>query len=128
ATERGLCFVELGAADRELLAALEAEFPRATIEKGSSKELEPFVQAALAVANATTMRADVPVDILGTAFQWRVWRALTRIPRGHTLSYSDVAVAIGQPRAVRAVARACATNPISLVVPCHRVVGKDGAV
>jgi AraC family transcriptional regulator of adaptative response/methylated-DNA-[protein]-cysteine methyltransferase len=71
---------------------------------------------------------DVPLDIRGTAFQWRVWRALTGIPRGETRSYSEVAAAIGRPSAVRAVARACATNPISLVVPCHRVVGKDGAV
>ena len=67
------------------------------------------------------------MDIQGTAFQWRVWRALTRIPRGETRSYSDVARAIGRPSAVRAVARACATNPVALVVPCHRVVAKTGA-
>jgi len=67
----------------------------------------------------------IPVDIRGTAFQWRVWRALTDIPRGDTRTYSDVAASIGAPSSARAVARACATNPISLVVPCHRVVGID---
>jgi AraC family transcriptional regulator of adaptative response/methylated-DNA-[protein]-cysteine methyltransferase len=128
ATERGLCFVELGSSDRELMSALEAEFPSATVESRPSKDLGPFVQAALAVARATQVPKDVPLDIRGTAFQWRVWRALTGIPRGETRSYSEVAAAIGRPSAVRAVARACATNPISLVVPCHRVVGKDGAV
>jgi len=68
------------------------------------------------------------LDIRGTAFQWRVWRALQAIPAGETRSYSAVAESIGQPSAVRAVARACATNPVCLVVPCHRVVGKDGAL
>jgi AraC family transcriptional regulator of adaptative response/methylated-DNA-[protein]-cysteine methyltransferase len=128
ATDRGLCFVELGSSDRELAAALRAEFPSATIEERPSKALGPFVEAARAIAKATNVPEDVPVDIRGTAFQWRVWRALTGIPRGETRSYSEVAAAIGRPSAVRAVARACATNPISLVVPCHRVVGKDGAV
>jgi AraC family transcriptional regulator of adaptative response/methylated-DNA-[protein]-cysteine methyltransferase len=70
----------------------------------------------------------VPLDIRGTAFQWRVWRALTRIPAGETRAYSRVAASIGRPEATRAVARACATNPISLVVPCHRVIGRDGSV
>jgi AraC family transcriptional regulator of adaptative response/methylated-DNA-[protein]-cysteine methyltransferase len=128
ATDRGLCFVELGSSDRELAAALRAEFPSATIEERPSKALGPFVEAARAIAKATNVPEDVPVDIRGTAFQWRVWRALTGIPRGETRSYSEVAAAIGRSSAVRAVARACATNPISLVVPCHRVVGKDGAV
>lgn len=128
ATDRGLCFVELGSSDRELRSAVDAEFPNATIDDRPSEALGPFVAAALAVARATTVPADIPVDIRGTAFQWRVWRALTQIPRGETRSYSEVAAAIGRPSAVRAVARACATNPISLVVPCHRVVGKDGSV
>ena len=75
---------------------------------------------------AKDVSPDLPVDIQGTAFQWRVWRALTSIPRGETQTYSDVARAIGSPSSVRAVARACATNPIALVVPCHRVIGTDG--
>ena len=83
--------------------------------------------AAQTIAVAKPMPPSVPVDIHGTAFQWRVWRALTRIPRGETRSYAGVAAAIGQPSAVRAVARACATNPLALVVPCHRVVRTDGA-
>jgi AraC family transcriptional regulator of adaptative response/methylated-DNA-[protein]-cysteine methyltransferase len=68
------------------------------------------------------------VDIRGTAFQWRVWRALTEIPRGQTRTYTEVASAIGAPSSVRAVARACATNPVALVVPCHRVIGADGGL
>ena len=86
------------------------------------------MDAARAVAEAKPLPAALPVDIRGTAFQWRVWRALTRIPRGSTRSYSEVAKTIGAPAAVRAVARACATNPLSLVVPCHRVVGRDGSL
>jgi AraC family transcriptional regulator of adaptative response/methylated-DNA-[protein]-cysteine methyltransferase len=72
--------------------------------------------------------AALPLDVRGTAFQWRVWTALQAIPSGETRTYSDVARDIGQPSAVRAVARACATNPVCLVVPCHRVVGKDGGL
>jgi AraC family transcriptional regulator of adaptative response/methylated-DNA-[protein]-cysteine methyltransferase len=126
ATARGLCFVEVGRADASLRDALRREFPRAEIAEHSSKALAPFALAARAVAEANTVPDTVPLDIRGTAFQWRVWRALTRIPRGETRSYAAVAAAIGQPKAVRAVARACATNPIALVVPCHRVVGSDG--
>jgi AraC family transcriptional regulator of adaptative response/methylated-DNA-[protein]-cysteine methyltransferase len=126
ATDRGLCFVELGSSDRELAAALRAEFPSAAIEERPSKAMGPFVEAARAIAKATNVQTEVPVDIRGTAFQWRVWRALTRIPRGQTRSYSQLAQAIGRPSAVRAVARACATNPLALVVPCHRVVGSKG--
>ena len=127
-TDRGLCFVQVGDDDRDLVAMLRQEFPLAEIDLGPSASLSPLVQAARAVADAKPLPADLPVDIRGTAFQWRVWRALTRIPRGRTLSYSDVAQAIGQPSAVRAVARACATNPLALVVPCHRVVGRDGSL
>jgi AraC family transcriptional regulator of adaptative response/methylated-DNA-[protein]-cysteine methyltransferase len=126
ATDRGLCFVELGPSDRELAAALRAEFPSAAIDERPSTTLGPFVEAARAIAKATDVPKDVPVDIRGTAFQWRVWRALTQIPRGETRTYSDVARAIGKPASVRAVARACATNPIALVVPCHRVLRRDG--
>jgi len=128
ATARGLCAVRAGADDAGLVRALRAEFPLATIDAHPSAELQPYANAALAVARATPVPQDVPVDIRGTAFQWRVWRALTRIPRGETRTYSDVARAIGQPSAVRAVARACATNPIALVVPCHRVVRTDGSL
>ena len=71
---------------------------------------------------------DIPLDLRATAFQWKVWEALRAIPRGATRSYRQVAQAIGRPRAVRAVARACATNPVAVLIPCHRVVRTDGAL
>ena len=125
-TARGLCFVEVGSSDEVLVAALRQEFPHAEIASAPSSALTSLARAAEAVASATDVPPQIPLDIRGTAFQWRVWRALTKIPRGETRSYAAVAEAIGQPAAVRAVARACATNPIALVVPCHRVVGKNG--
>jgi AraC family transcriptional regulator of adaptative response/methylated-DNA-[protein]-cysteine methyltransferase len=126
ATMRGLCFVQVGRADDQLTALLKDEFPLAEIEPRPSPALRTLILAACAVAESKPLPADLPVDIRGTAFQWRVWRALTRIPRGQTRSYSQLAQAIGRPSAVRAVARACATNPLALVVPCHRVVGSKG--
>jgi len=127
ATERGLCFVEVGGADEALRAALRREFPHAEIAATPSRGLRALAEAARAAAEGTPQARVLPLDIRGTAFQWRVWRELTAIPRGQTRSYADVARAIGQPRAVRAVARACATNPIAVVVPCHRVIGADGS-
>lgn len=125
-TTSGLCFVEVGHDVESLVAALRVEFPNAVIADTPSRSLGPMLHAALAVATADDVPGGVPVDIRGTAFQWRVWRALTAIPRGETLTYSELARAIGAPTSVRAVARACATNPIALVVPCHRVIGTDG--
>jgi len=128
ATERGLCFVRIGDGGvTEMRGALETEFPLAEIDLKPSAKLKPMLEAAVAAASAKQIPVEFPIDIRGTAFQWRVWRALTRIPRGETRSYSDIARAIGRPSAVRAVARACATNPVALVVPCHRVVAKTGA-
>jgi len=126
ATSRGLCAVRAGASDQVLVRSLGEEFPEARIAGAPAPELAPLVDAALAIARATDVPADIPVDIRGTAFQWRVWRALTHIPRGETRTYSDVARAIGKPASIRAVARACATNPVALVVPCHRVLRRDG--
>jgi AraC family transcriptional regulator of adaptative response/methylated-DNA-[protein]-cysteine methyltransferase len=128
ATHRGLCFVEIGSSDASLLRVLRDEFPRAEVEAKPADDLDVFVAAAKAIAEARPVPASVPVDIRGTAFQWKVWRALTRIPSGETRAYSDLAAAIGRPAAIRAVGRACATNPISLVVPCHRAVGRNGSV
>jgi len=128
ATARGLCFVQVGQSDRELVTLLKREFPLADVSQSASASLDMLTDAARAVAEARPLPAMLPVDIRGTAFQWRVWRALTRIPRGSTRSYSEVARTIGTPAAIRAVARACATNPLSLVVPCHRVVGRDGSL
>ena len=128
ATARGLCFVQVGPNDRALQSLLREEFPLAEISGAADATLAPLMAAARGVAEAHAPATDLPVDIRGTAFQWRVWRALTKIPRGETRSYAEVASAIGRPSAVRAVARACATNPLSLVVPCHRVVGSNGAL
>jgi AraC family transcriptional regulator of adaptative response/methylated-DNA-[protein]-cysteine methyltransferase len=125
ATERGLCFVQVGE-PAAMQRALADEFPSASIAERPSRSLKTLLAAALAVASAKPLPAELSVDIRGTAFQWRVWRALTRIPRGETRSYSDIARAIGSPSSVRAVARACASNPVALVVPCHRVVRRDG--
>jgi AraC family transcriptional regulator of adaptative response/methylated-DNA-[protein]-cysteine methyltransferase len=128
ATSRGLCFVEVGDTVAGLVEALRAEFPRASIGSRPSSELTTFTDAARGVATADRVPAEVPVDIRGTAFQWKVWSALTRIPRGDTRTYTEVAATIGARSSVRAVARACATNPIALLVPCHRVVGADGSL
>jgi AraC family transcriptional regulator of adaptative response/methylated-DNA-[protein]-cysteine methyltransferase len=126
ATAKGLCFVEVGADRAALLKELRDEFSAATIGASPSTRLQPMLDAVRAVASAGAVPPDLPVDIRGTAFQWRVWRALTQIPRGQTRTYSDLAREIGAASSVRAVARACATNPVALVVPCHRVIGRDG--
>lgn len=128
ATSMGVCFVELGDTEAGLLAALHKEFPRAAIAAAPSPRLAPYAAAARAIAAGEPAPGSIPVDIRGTAFQWKVWRALTGIPGGRTLTYAELAKAIGKPSAVRAVARACATNPVSLVIPCHRVVGSDGTL
>jgi AraC family transcriptional regulator of adaptative response/methylated-DNA-[protein]-cysteine methyltransferase len=128
ATARGLCFVQIGTTDAAMVDELRREFPRATIADRPAARLRPLAEAALAVAHAQPMPAELPLDIQGTAFQWRVWRALTKIPAGETRTYASLAAAIGQPTAVRAVARACATNPLSLVIPCHRVIGTNGSL
>lgn len=124
-TARGVCAVKLGAADASLVEALMAEFPGATVQpRGLPAGWARAIAAAIGGRPAST--PDVPVDVQGTAFQWRVWKALAAIPAGETRTYAEVATAIGRPKAVRAVARACATNPVALVVPCHRVVPSAG--
>ena len=125
ATERGVCHVSLGDDTRAVEAALKREYPNATIERARNGS-HRWSQAVLRLVEGK--RAPVPLDVPGTIFQRRVWKALQRIPYGATRSYADVAKSIGQPRAARAVARACATNPVSLVVPCHRVVRTDGSL
>lgn len=125
-TERGLCAVRFGD-DAELIGELRAEFPRAVIAE-DRQALEPYVQAVIAHLAGERTRLDLPLDVRATAFQQRVWAALREIPYGQTRSYSEVAQMIGQPAAVRAVARACATNPVALAVPCHRVVRTDGGL
>ncbi|HEV2388270.1 MAG TPA: bifunctional DNA-binding transcriptional regulator/O6-methylguanine-DNA methyltransferase Ada [Candidatus Acidoferrales bacterium] len=127
ATERGISAVYLGDSDARLAAELAREFPRASIQR-DRESLERWVGAIVEHLRGRQPLADLPVDVQATAFQRRVWEELRRIPYGATRSYSEIARAIGRPGAVRAVARACATNPASIVIPCHRVVREDGSL
>jgi AraC family transcriptional regulator of adaptative response/methylated-DNA-[protein]-cysteine methyltransferase len=130
ATERGLCWLALGATAAEAETSLREEFPLATVRPDPS--LVRMVEAALTVVSGQTdpfaKLAPPQMDLRGTAFQLRVWQALREIPRGETRTYSQLARELGNPNATRAVARACATNRVSLVVPCHRVVGVNGSL
>jgi len=131
ATERGLCWLSLARTRTEAESSLRAEFPLAELRRDPS--LSRLVNAAVQFVRegsdlpASRSMAD-SLDLRGTVFQLRVWGALRQIPRGQTRSYSQLARELGDPKAVRAVARACATNRVALVVPCHRVVGADGAL
>lgn len=125
ATDHGVCTVAFGDRDEELVEELRGRFPQAEL-KQMDRELEYAVAAVVASLGEHRAARALPLDVRATAFQHRVWRELQAIPRGETRSYSDIAAAIGSPRSVRAVAAACATNPVALVVPCHRVVGKSG--
>jgi AraC family transcriptional regulator, regulatory protein of adaptative response / methylated-DNA-[protein]-cysteine methyltransferase len=128
ATERGVCAVQLGDAEEPLAAALRREYPHATLERAgdSGNGLGAWVAAIVRHLEGSPAALAVPLDLQATAFQLRVWKALQEIPAGATRSYGEVAAALGRPGAARAVARACAGNPVALVVPCHRVVQADG--
>ncbi len=125
-TERGVCAVCLGDDDAALEAALAEQFPAATLTR-DPKGLHQWAAAIVRHLSGAQPSLELPLDLRATAFQRRVWDALRRIPYGETRSYSEVAREIGEPGAARAVARACATNPVALVIPCHRVVRNDGA-
>lgn len=130
ATERGLCWLSLAGSESAALRTLQAEFPEAELHADPS--LRRTVDAALAsVREGTDLAAErkLPgaLDLRGTVFQLRVWQALRQIPRGQTRTYGELARDLGQPTAARAVARACATNRVALLVPCHRVIGADGS-
>lgn len=125
ATSRGICMVSLGDSDPHLKSALNREYPHAEIRRDSNG-LQSWLRSVLARVEGKTPCGNLPLDVQATAFQRRVWQELLSIPRGATRSYSEVARAVGRPRAVRAVARACATNPAAVVIPCHRVVRTDG--
>lgn len=127
ATASGICFIGFAEPDEALLAALGARFPRATIEPDDAA-LTEAVQAILAFMEEPRAGLDLPLDLRGTAFQLRVWEALRRIPAGETRSYAELARMVGNPAAIRAVARSCASNPAALAVPCHRVIASDGAL
>ncbi|MGH9524832.1 MAG: bifunctional DNA-binding transcriptional regulator/O6-methylguanine-DNA methyltransferase Ada [Terriglobales bacterium] len=125
-TERGVCAARFGDSSRALLSELRSEFPVAEIEENVTGN-SSLVQRVVACAEGHAVDPDIPLDIRGTAFQAKVWETLRKIPRGETRSYADIAKAIREPKAVRAVANACASNPVAVVIPCHRIVRSDGA-
>jgi len=127
ATERGICAVSLGDDAESLEANLRAEFREAEFEQ-DGKSLGEFIEAILGQVSENKPDMHLPLDIQATAFERMVWEELRHIPLGETRSYGEVAEAIGKPKASRAVARACAANPTALVIPCHRVIRKDGSL
>jgi AraC family transcriptional regulator of adaptative response/methylated-DNA-[protein]-cysteine methyltransferase len=127
ATAKGVCAIALGD-DADVLARdLQARFSRAQLVAGDA-DFERLIATVVALVEAPDHRAELPLDIRGTVFQQRVWEALRAIPVGATASYSEIARRVGAPTAVRAVAQACAANPIAVVIPCHRVVRSDGGI
>lgn len=127
ATDKGLCAVRLGNSAESLVQHLAGEFPAAELTADEGR-LHSAIDQILAHLSGDLVTLDLPLDVRATAFQRRVWEALQAIPRGETRSYREVAEAIGQPAAVRAVASACANNPVALAVPCHRVIRSDGGM
>jgi len=127
ATDRGICSIRFARSDGELMEGLRREFPFA-IRKSDDGGLQSWANALLKHMRGENLDSSLPLDIRATAFQRRVWTYLQSIPFGVTKSYSQVAKAIGRPSACRAVARACATNPVAIAVPCHRVVREDGSM
>lgn len=127
ATEKGVCSVCIGNDDARLEAILREEYPRADVRReADGARLNSWVQVILEHLNGTLPHLDLPLDVQATAFQRRVWDALQHIPYGETRSYSQIAQSIGQPKATRAVANACASNPVAIAIPCHRVVRGNG--
>jgi len=127
ATDRGICAIQFARTDGELLEGLKREFPFAARKRDEGK-LQSWAKTLVRQLHGKKLDDSLPLDIRATAFQRRVWTYLQTIPFGATQSYSQVAKGIGQPRATRAVARACATNPVAVAVPCHRVVREDGSM
>lgn len=127
ATNKGVCAILLGDDPDALVRELEDRFPRAELV-GGDRQFEDVVAKVVGFVDAPALGLDLSLDIQGTAFQERVWQALREIPAGSTASYAEVAERIGSPKAVRAVAQACASNPLAVAIPCHRVVKSDGAL
>jgi AraC family transcriptional regulator of adaptative response/methylated-DNA-[protein]-cysteine methyltransferase len=123
-TAKGVCCVRLGDSDSELEATLVGEYPAADISR-DDESLSKWVKPLVSHLKGERPHLDLPLDVQATAFQWSVWERLREIPYGSTRSYGEIARAMGRPTATRAVARACATNPVALVIPCHRVVRED---
>lgn len=129
ATDRGICFIQFGDSERKLEQQLVAEYPEAShapMPEAQAATFDAWMRALAAYLEGSAVSLDLPLDVRGTAFQMRVWRYLQTIPHGDVQSYTEVARGIGQPRAVRAVAQACASNTIALAIPCHRVIRGNG--
>lgn len=127
ATDKGLCMVALADDDGALESELRRDFSKARIARDDIR-LKPLMEGVLAFLDGNSPAETLPLDVQATAFQWRVWQALAAIPAGETRTYGELAVALGNDGAARAVGRACATNPVSLVIPCHRAVGSSGSL
>ncbi len=126
-SERGICSIALADDPATLLEQLRRDFPEAALEQADA-EFAATIAAVTRLIETPAGGFDLPLDIRGTPFQRRVWDALRQIPPGTTVSYAELATRIGNPKAARAVARACAGNRLAIVIPCHRVVGSDGAL
>ena len=127
ASDRGVCFLALGDESEPLLGDLQSRFPKARLARGDA-DFETLVAKALRCLEAPGSDFDFPLDVRGTAFQRRVWSALRQIPPGTTASYAEIAERIGEPKAIRAVAAACAANKIAVAIPCHRALRSDGSL
>ena len=127
ATPRGVCRIAFGENEAELASQLVDTLPFAALRRDDAR-LAPFVTAIADYIGGRAQTLDLPLDVRGSEFRRRVWDALATIPRGATRSYADVARSIGMPRAARAVANACAANPVAVAIPCHRVVASDGSL
>jgi AraC family transcriptional regulator of adaptative response/methylated-DNA-[protein]-cysteine methyltransferase len=125
-TDRGVCTVSLGDSEKVLERSLRDELPNATIGRADDAALAQSVMTIVDQLEGRAPTIELPLDLRATAFQLQVWEALRRVPYGQTRSYSEIAAAIGKPRAVRAVASACANNRVAVVIPCHRILRTDG--
>ncbi|MCI5044538.1 MAG: bifunctional DNA-binding transcriptional regulator/O6-methylguanine-DNA methyltransferase Ada [Aquisalinus sp.] len=129
ATEKGICSIQFGETDEEMMDALRACFPLADFtEAETGSAYADWVEQTLAFIEKPLVAPSMPLDVRGTAFQEQVWRALMRVQPGETRTYGEIAKSIGKPKAVRAVASACGANRLAVVIPCHRIIGKDGAM
>jgi AraC family transcriptional regulator of adaptative response/methylated-DNA-[protein]-cysteine methyltransferase len=127
ATGKGVCAILLGDDPEALVQDLQASFPKARVIGGDTA-FEAWIAKVVGFVEAPALGLDLPLDVRGTAFQQRVWQALRAIPSGSTATYAEIAERIGRPAAARAVARACASNPLVVAIPCHRVVRTNGAL
>ncbi len=125
ATHKGISAIYFGEEDDSLIESLHQEYPKATIEP-DAEQLQTWLKILLLHLKGEQPHLELPLDVQATAFQWRVWQELMKIPYGSTTTYGELAQILGEPGASRAVGRACATNPVSIVIPCHRVLRRDG--